>query len=95
MKQKQSRIPFILFLGLAIAWTPLLVVAAPDPDPPPDALPEAAPDWAEDALFTEIPTVISASRYEQGVNEAPASITIARGGPQAHARLLCLQRLEL
>ncbi|MEE9292633.1 MAG: TonB-dependent receptor plug domain-containing protein, partial [Acidobacteriota bacterium] len=33
-------------------------------------------EWIEDAMFNEIPTVISASRYEQGINEAPASISI-------------------
>ncbi len=33
-------------------------------------------EWTEDAMFSEIPTVISASRYEQGINEAPASISI-------------------
>jgi iron complex outermembrane receptor protein len=30
----------------------------------------------EEALLAEVPRVITASRYEQGVNEAPASITI-------------------
>jgi iron complex outermembrane receptor protein len=30
----------------------------------------------EEALFLEVPRVISASRWEQGINEAPASITV-------------------
>ncbi|HEU4401072.1 MAG TPA: TonB-dependent receptor [Candidatus Polarisedimenticolia bacterium] len=36
----------------------------------------ALPAENEEVLFDEIPKVISASRYEQGVNEAPASITV-------------------
>ena len=42
----------------------------------PALLPGIAAADNEDALLAEVPRVISASRYEQGVNEAPASITI-------------------
>jgi iron complex outermembrane receptor protein len=68
----------VLFCGLLIAGPPGLVVAAADPAGASAGVEEseAAADWSEDTMFTEIPTVISASRYEQGVNEAPASITI-------------------
>jgi iron complex outermembrane receptor protein len=41
-----------------------------------DAPTPARPPVGEETLFGEIPRVISASRYEQGVNEAPASITV-------------------
>ena len=60
--------------GLAAAGTQADAAAAPAAEAPEAGRrPGSSPG---DALLGEIPTVVSASRYEQGINEAPASTTI-------------------
>ncbi len=73
---KLNRTGLLLTLALALAWPWPPPARAADPDPPSRKKSAAAAGSTEDAIFGDIPTVISASRYEQGVNEAPASITI-------------------
>jgi iron complex outermembrane receptor protein len=55
-----------LLAGAVLSVLPQAAGAQPSPPAP----------NGDEALFADIPKVISASRYEQGVNEAPASITI-------------------
>ncbi|MFQ5878511.1 MAG: TonB-dependent receptor plug domain-containing protein [Acidobacteriota bacterium] len=81
MKARPSH-PLIALLGsLLLAVLPSPAAAGPSPEAGREtafmASGAAGPRAStEETLFAEIPTVISASRYEQGLDEAPASITI-------------------
>lgn len=76
MKPSSTRHPVLATLALLLPLAVTPAAAGPPPGSPSAEAGEAGSAAADEALLGEIPRVISASRYEQGINEAPASITV-------------------